>query len=278
MLGRIAIGDLGRLVEVDGERSGGPRRASCGDDSRGKRCCAAFERARPAADRGRATVVDQQHLRRGSCSAWLSRSAATTPGSALSSAMTISSLGPAGMSIAGPPGKRGDIASWPRRPRHCRGRRSCRPAGSSPAPNARAAIACAPPTVQIASIPHISAASAITGSSPPSGRGGVTTTISRTPATRAGSASISSVEKSGVFAARNVEADPVDRPPDLAHRPGPASSRPDARRAGSRRGRRRCCGRRARSPSTSPAANDRAGPRRATAPPRRASGASPSSR
>ena len=99
----------------------------------------------------------------------------------------------------GAAGQRGDIGLGFGDPGIARARKSWRHAGMSPAPKARAAIAWAPPIVQIAVIPQMSAASAMTGSSPPSGRGGVTTTISPTPAARAGIASIIRVEKSGVL-------------------------------------------------------------------------------
>ena len=166
-------------------------------DSRGKlvSCVSSASSTSPTR---RGDVVTRTTWAAASCSAWLSRSAATTRASALSSAITISSLGPAGMSIAAPPCSLATIRfasathAFP-------GPQILSTRGIAPAPNASAAIACAPPTVQIASIPEIWAANAITGSRLPSGRGGVTVTISLTPATFAGIASINSVEKRGVL-------------------------------------------------------------------------------
>lgn len=61
-------------------------------------------------------------------------------------------------------------------------------------PYASAATACAPPTRQPSLTPAIRAAASTAGSTRPPGPGGVTRTISRTPATRAGTAVISTVE------------------------------------------------------------------------------------
>ena len=133
-----------------------------------------------------------------SCSAWLSRSAATVAGSALSSAMVINSDGPAGRSMPGPPGS-DETNALAAATQALPGPQIRSQRGISPAPNAKAAIACAPPTVQISSMPAISAASATARSSPPSGRGGVTTVSRSTPATRAGMASISRVENNGAL-------------------------------------------------------------------------------
>ena len=132
----------------------------------------------------------------GSCSAWLSKSAATVAGSALSSAITNNSLGPAGRSMPGPPGKL-ETNALAAATQALPGPAIRSTGAISPAPNASAAIACAPPTVQMVSIPQVAAASAMAGSSPPLARGGVTTVSIFTPATRAGIASISSVENSG---------------------------------------------------------------------------------
>ena len=61
-------------------------------------------------------------------------------------------------------------------------------------PYASAAIACAPPTLNILSMPAMCAAARITGFTLPSGRGGVTITRFFTPAIFAGIASIKTVD------------------------------------------------------------------------------------
>src|SRR5438094_6900673 len=61
-------------------------------------------------------------------------------------------------------------------------------------PYARAAIACAPPTRYTASTPARCAAARIAAGTLPSGRGGVASTRSDTPATRAGIAVIKTVD------------------------------------------------------------------------------------
>ena len=61
-------------------------------------------------------------------------------------------------------------------------------------PYASAATAWAPPTRQPSVTPAIFAAASTAGSTRPSSPGGVTSTISRTPATRAGTAVISTVD------------------------------------------------------------------------------------
>ena len=80
-------------------------------------------------------------------------------------------------------------ASPPRR-RRCPDRRSCRPRGSCRVPYASAAIACAPPIVNTRVTPARCAAASTSGLRTPSGVG-TTMTISRTPATCAGIAFIS---------------------------------------------------------------------------------------
>ena len=176
--------------------------------------CASTSRATASARVGEG--VTRMTCAAASCSAWLSRSAATMLGigAVVGDDQQLARAG--GHVDGGAAGQGGDHASSPRPPRRCRVRTSCRRAGSSPAPKARAAIACAPPTVQIASMPHRSAARAMTGSSPPSGRGGVTTTISSTPAAPRRNGEHQQGREQRRLAARNVEADRVDRPPDLA--------------------------------------------------------------
>ena len=99
-------------------------------------------------------------------------------------------LGRAGVEVDGAVGRR--RAPSRRRRSGCRARRSCRRAEPWPVPYASAAIACAPPTRKSRVTPASSAAAITTGS----GRG-QTAMISRTPATRAGMAVISSEEGSG---------------------------------------------------------------------------------
>ena len=92
----------------------------------------ARQRARAAARpprrrrrRSRASSVIRIDCAAGSCSAWLSRSAAIQSGS-LSPSATHQDLRRAGDRCRCRPGRR--PGAWPRRHRRCRGRRSCRPA------------------------------------------------------------------------------------------------------------------------------------------------------
>ena len=121
------------------------------------------------------------------CSAWARRSAATQPASAVSSARMTTSLGPASRSTS-------------TRPRTCRfasatyafpGPAIFATAGMLAVPKARAATACAPPTRTTRSSSPTSTRAAATAGLASMARGGVATRISRTPATRAGIAFIS---------------------------------------------------------------------------------------
>ena len=125
-----------------------------------------------------------------SCSAWLSRSAATKRGSDLPSASTSTSDGPA-------------IMSMPTCPKTCffasatkalPGPTILSTRGIDAVPYASAATACAPPTLKIRPTPATCAAARMYGLTEPSLFGGVTMTISSTPAIFAGIASISTVD------------------------------------------------------------------------------------
>ena len=124
------------------------------------------------------------------CSAWATRSAATQSASAESSARITTSLGP---------------ASWSMATRPC----TCRFASATNAlpgptilatapmravPQARAAMAWAPPTRNTASSTPATTRAAARAGLRSSARGGVTTVTTGTPATRAGIAFISTDE------------------------------------------------------------------------------------
>ncbi len=109
-------------------------------------------------------------------------------GSAVSSASTTSSLGPASMSMLTRPATCCLAAVTQRLP----GPTMQSTAGTAPAPNASAAMAWAPPTVSTASAPATWAAARVIGA----GRGEATQT-SETPAARAVTAVISTLEGRG---------------------------------------------------------------------------------
>ena len=244
---RLGIGDGERemLGGVEHWRSRPPRRASSARMIRAFASAAAAMARRGQGGELRIRPPSRPHRRAqprsvtrstcaaASCSAWLSRSAATRRGigAVVGDHQQFARARPACRS----PGRREARRhrSWPRRPRHCPARKSWRRAGCRRRRRPSAAIAWAPPIVQIAVDPaNIRGQRDDRDRARLRGRGGVTTTISRTPAARAGMASISRVEKSGVLPPGHVEADPVDRPPDLADDRGPAWSRPHVRRAG----------------------------------------------
>jgi hypothetical protein len=121
-------------------------------------------------------------------------------GSACASAITITSEGPAGRSIAGPPSS---IASWrfASLTQALPGPNSLSQAGTLSVPSAIAAIACAPPILNTLSMPQRHAACSTAGSALPSRRGGVHSTTSGQPASRAGTPSMSAVDGSGALPA-----------------------------------------------------------------------------
>ncbi len=123
----------------------------------------------------------------GPCSAWLNRSAATWAGSAVSSASTMTSEGPAGMSIATWP-KTSSLAAvthaFP-------GPTILSTARTVSVPQARAPIACAPPITYNSSTPISPQAPRSASERAPSLPAGVATANSRTPASRAGMADMS---------------------------------------------------------------------------------------
>ena len=129
-------------------------------------------------------VVTRTADARTSCSAWDIRSAATNFGSAVSSAITRTSLGPAIMSISTTPYSSFFAVATKILP----GPTILSTFGISSVPYARAAIACAPPERNTRSTPQRPAATRISGFGVPSLQGGVTMMISFTPAIFAGTA------------------------------------------------------------------------------------------
>ena len=219
--GRVVAGRL-RGVRADEDGAGGqrpPRRATrgrrrdaparCGWRARSPRRLTASRRwrrgprasarrcrgRRPARRRRAATRSASGRLQvmrieraSGSCSACATRSAAIHVGPA--GAGDDDDLGRAGVEVDR--AVAGDAAPWRRRRSGCPGPTILSTRGTVAVPYASAAIACAPPTRNSRVTPASSAAAITTGS----GRG-QTTMISRTPATRAGIAVISSDEGSG---------------------------------------------------------------------------------
>ena len=132
----------------------------------------------------------------GPCSAWDKRSAATYRASAVPSATTSTSDGPAGISIATPDKAASCLAAityW------LPGPKILYTAGMLSVPNVIAATACIPPALNTRDTPHNAAVHNTAGFTLPSGEGGVHNTVSRHPAIAAGTASISTVEKSGAL-------------------------------------------------------------------------------
>ena len=119
----------------------------------------------------------------GPCSACASRSAAHWPASAVASAITTTSLGPAGRSIAHALETSSFAAVTQRFP----GPTILSTRAIVSVPYASAAIAWAPPTAYTSSIPSSRAVASVASA----GRG-VTTAIRSTPATGAGTAAITS--------------------------------------------------------------------------------------
>jgi hypothetical protein len=131
----------------------------------------------------------------GPCSAWLSRSAATSTGSAVASATTITSLGPASASMPTAPRRSRFAAVTYTLPGPV-----TRSTGSTPStPYANMATAWAPPTAYTSSTPSSAHAARIvrSGRPPSSRRGGVATAMLDTPATWAGITFISTLDGSG---------------------------------------------------------------------------------
>ena len=128
------------------------------------------------------------------CSACDSRSAATNSGLLVSSAITQTSLGPAGMSIATSCSDTcclAAITNW------LPGPNILYTLGTDSVPYAIAPIACTPPALNILLTPATFAAISMAGCTLPSLFGGVQSTISLHPAILAGVASISTVENNG---------------------------------------------------------------------------------
>ena len=125
-----------------------------------------------------------------SCSAWESKSAAAKRGFVFPSATIKISLGPAIISIETWPNTCFFASATNALP----GPTILSTFGTDSVPYANAAIACAPPTLKILSIPAILAAARMTGLIFPSAFGGVTITTSLQPAILAGMESISTVE------------------------------------------------------------------------------------
>ena len=140
------------------------------------------------------SVVSNIDWLSGPCSACERKSLATKRSSALPSATTSTSLGPAGMSIATPALFTCIFASITKR---LPGPNILLTRGTLSVPNAIAATACAPPLLKMACTPHFHAAYKMAGCTLPSAPAGVHITTLRHPAMRAGMASISTVENSG---------------------------------------------------------------------------------
>jgi len=120
-----------------------------------------------------------------SCSACASRSAAIQRGSTLSSAPITTSVGPAIESIPTSPNTSRLAAATYAFP----GPTILSTRGTVSVPYAIAATACAPPITNTRSTPAIRAAAIVSGDGP-----GVVMTISLTPATRAGTAVMTTVD------------------------------------------------------------------------------------
>ena len=120
------------------------------------------------------------------------RSAATSAGSAVASAITRVSVGPGSTLTPVNPNTSRVASTTQAFP----GATTTSQRGTEAVPTAMAAMACAPETANTRSTWATWAASAITGSMP-FAAAAVQTTISRTPATRAGMAVMSTDEASG---------------------------------------------------------------------------------
>ncbi len=151
--------------------------------------------ARPAARRGSAASTASSRsgssltttaIESGPCSDCARRSRATCSASAVRSASTMHSDGPAGRSIATRPLTARFAAVTHALPAP----KILSTAGTESVPNARAAIAWAPPALRTRSTPPMRAATSTSGEIDPSSRGGVAMIRSSTPARRAGTASI----------------------------------------------------------------------------------------
>ena len=100
VLGSEPVGQLHRLLEARGQHERAVARRAPRPRSRGAAARRAGGRARPRPrPRSAGEGVSSTARAIGSCSAWASRSAATNAASALSSATTTTSLGPATMSM-----------------------------------------------------------------------------------------------------------------------------------------------------------------------------------
>ena len=114
--------------------------------------------------------------------------------------MTSTSDGPAGMSMAGPPGSPAtqDLAAVTQA---LPGPKILSTGRMLSVPSARAAMAWAPPTLNISDTPARRAAASTAGSALPSRRGGVHSTRLGQPAMRAGTASMMAADGSGALPA-----------------------------------------------------------------------------
>jgi len=156
-------------------RFGDPSGSDASCRRRCRRTCPIMPGARTAKSQRRAS---------GSCSAWASRSAATTSASAVRSAITASSDGPATKSMP----TRFASCTLASDTKRLPGPTMRSTAFTGPAPNASAAMAWAPPIANTRSTLARLAAARMAGCTVPSRRGGVASTTSRHPATRAGTA------------------------------------------------------------------------------------------
>src|SRR5690606_11791403 len=136
------------------------------------------------------SVVTSTAGESGPCSAWHKRSTATNVGSEVRSARTRTSDGPAGRSMAQDPNTSSLAAVTQAFP----GPTIFSTGSSDSVPYARAAIAWAPPMAHTSVAPARRHAASITSGTVPSGASGEATTISSTPATRAGTTVMTTVD------------------------------------------------------------------------------------
>ena len=132
----------------------------------------------------------------GPCSACDSRSQQTAVTSASSSAMTSTSDGPAGISLAAPPG-RAAICCLASVTQALPGPNNLAQAGMLSVPSPIAAMACAPPTLNTRLIPQRDAAAKMAGATCPFLSGGVHRITCSQAAICAGIASMITVDISG---------------------------------------------------------------------------------
>ena len=140
-------------------------------------------------------VVTNTTTLSGPCSPCASRSAARNSASAVSSASTITSLGPGSRSMATAPTSWRLASTTKRLP----GPKIFSTGFTLSVPSARAAIACAPPILTISVAPEAFNAYKRAGFTRPSGPQGVAATISRTPAAWAKPPVMMDVDTRGAF-------------------------------------------------------------------------------